>query len=147
MTASQTDLVRTLLLTTGRVSVFDAIFGGINGQHPTRVAAIIHTLRHREGFDIATEQDEGGLAVYVLRGTPAGVTSPVLSQTSMWDTDGDGLGDDTPSVSPLRQTWRHGPCSYRTNDVPGQPTVDANLRYGRCPNCGDPAAVFRREAS
>ena len=143
---SQTDLVRDTLLRTGRVSTFDAIFEGIGGRHPTRVAAIIHTLRHREGFVIDTEQDEGGLAVYVLRGVPGGVVSPVLSQTSMWDTAGDGLGDDTPAVSPLRQTWGHRSCGYRTKDVPGKPTIDPTLNYGRCPNCGDVAAVFRKEA-
>lgn len=144
---SQTDLVRARLLATGRVSTYDAIFHGIAGRHPTRVAAIIHTLRHREGFDIVTEQDDDGLAVYVLRGVPAGTTAPVLSQVPMWDTAGDGLGDDAPVVSPLRQTWAHRSCGYRTNNVPGQSTVDPNLTYGRCPHCGEASAVFRREAS
>lgn len=68
------DLVREELRQKGFIAAKDAIYsmtdpdGGVH--RITRLAAIIHTLRHRDGWLIDTLDKPGHLAVYVLRARP-----------------------------------------------------------------------------
>jgi len=65
-------LVRERLLADGRIEAFDAVYTLTDPDGKphriTRLAAVIHTLRHREGWDIETVDEPGKLAVYILRG-------------------------------------------------------------------------------
>ena len=78
MAKGYTAAVKAYLLEHGRLDVATALFEGIDGLHPTRIAAIIHPLRHKDGWVIDTEREPGKLAVYVLRYAPgwAGNTVP-----------------------------------------------------------------------
>jgi hypothetical protein len=68
------DLVKAELLRAGRIRALDAIYHltepGGRVHRITRLAATIHTLRHREGWEIVTRQEAGRLAEYELVSTP-----------------------------------------------------------------------------
>lgn len=102
------DLVRAELLRAGRIEAFDAVYHLTEPDGTphriTRLAAVIHTLRHREGMNIETIDEPGKLAVYVLR---------------------------RPSVSPRRGPVCPVPgCTHDLQDI--TPSVADNYVWGRC---------------
>lgn len=73
------DLVKRKLEREGRIEAYDAVYSLTdpegNPHRITRLAAVIHTLRHRDNWPIETVDEPGKLAVYVLRRT-APMTDP-----------------------------------------------------------------------
>lgn len=70
MRQSQIQLVRRELTRHGRIAAYDAIYRLTDDDGTihriTRLAAIIHTLRHTYGMRIRTDVQEGRLATYIL---------------------------------------------------------------------------------
>lgn len=114
----------------------------------TRLAAIIHDLRHEDGWDIATSGGSGETAVYHLRYCPplAGqpqraAVAPVVEAVTL----------DLEPVAPIveaslpewARAWRCADCGSRPASEPAPMLGD--LGRAPCPSCGA-ARYFRRAA-
>lgn len=113
----------------------------------TRLAAIIHDLRHEDGWDIATTGDPGETAVYHLRYCP-----PVAGQSPRSAVaPADPPTFDLEPVAPINEAslpewaraWRCADCGSRPASEP-MPML-GDLGRAPCPSCGA-ARYFRRAA-
>lgn len=99
--ATQTQAVRDHLIEHGYIDVHEALFGGLQGMHPTRIAAIVWNLRHKDRWNIKTIEAPGKLAKYVLLARPG--------HPDDWEKSADGVADAEGLPEP------HDP----DDDVPG----------------------------
>lgn len=114
----------------------------------TRLAAIIHDLRHEDGWDIATTGDPGETAVYHLRYCPP-VAGPVAPRPAAPAIEAPVL--DLEPVAPINEAslpeweraWRCADCGSRPAAEPVPMLGD--LGRAPCPACGA-ARYFRRAA-
>jgi hypothetical protein len=118
---SQRGFVRRILTERGQISVQDVLYGmqDDNGRPRsiTRLAAIVHDLRHDEGWGIDEKSPGGGTATYTLvrAGTEGRVVAPASSPVSR-------------AVCPK--------CAGPVTVYISEPTFDPRFKAGRCAKDG-----------
>ena len=127
---TQRAYVERVLLTERRIRVYDVLYNlaYANGRKCsiTRLASIVHTLRHQAGWEIA-ESHEAGLAVYRLVAAPEGA-----------------VPEHARPVQPWQSGWTCPTCG----GVPAQEPEALLGGIGRawCARC-DSQRMFRRHAA
>lgn len=134
------EMVKAELLERGVISAKEAIyeFTEPDGRvhRITRLAAIIHTLRHRDGWDIQTKVAPGYLAVYVLHGLPDG-SRPKPPNTPK---ETIVVPDELPVPE---KAWRCSACKVRTY-LPVLEGLDQRYATGHCATCHKRRLFFVR---
>lgn len=127
MAKGYTAAAKAYLLKHGRLDVATALFDGLDGLHPTRCAAIIHPLRHKDGWVIDTEREPGKLAVYVLRYAPGWAGNTVPAPDPEDDMPGfHGMPDEEPDPR-AEEVLRAGRAAQARREAQTAP---------RCPMAG-----------
>ncbi len=111
------ELAKAALLRDGKIEAYDAVYTLTDPDgrphRNTRLATTIHTLRHRDGWDIETIQKPGQLATYILRSAPAPRAKTVVYYCPKC---GSHLIDPTPTLDPR---WAKGRCFTCSKPVIG----------------------------
>lgn len=141
---TQRRFVERVLRSDGRIAVADVLW---HTTHPdgskaaiTRLASVIHTLRHLAGWEIETEDEAGKVAVYLLRfAPPSGVRPPIAAV---------GVSRASTPV-PEQPEWSRG---WSCADCGGSPASEPSVLLGgmaraHCRNCGQSRYFKRRDVA
>lgn len=153
-TEPQRHYVERVLRAHGEIRTYDVLYSGTyhDGRKfsITRLAAIIHNLRHEHGWDIATSGGTGETAVYRLAYAPP-IAEPRKTVRPLAVVPSESRLLDREPVAPINEatlpTWARG---WRCTECGGRPAAEpapmlGDLGRGPCAVC-HAARYFRRAA-